>query len=55
MPTYDYHCSDCDKSFNVILSITEHEKTPPLVCPECGSKKIRQVFSGVTVITSKKS
>lgn len=55
MPTYDYHCSDCNATFSVILTITEHEKTPPTSCPECGSKNIHQVFSGVTVITSKKS
>ncbi len=55
MPTYEYHCNDCQKTFTALLTITEHEKTPSPGCPGCGSKNTVQYISGPTVITSKKS
>lgn len=55
MPTYDYHCHKCDKVFTLILTIDEHDKEGPPKCPHCKSTDVKQVFSGVTVITSKKS
>lgn len=55
MPTYEYHCGDCNKTFTAYLTISEHEKTPPPACAYCGSKNVTQQLGGVTVITSKKS
>ena len=55
MPTYEYHCNDCQKTFTALLTITEHEKAAPPACPGCGSKNTIQHISGPTVITSKKS
>lgn len=55
MPTYEYHCGDCQKTFTTLLTITEHEKLPPPACPHCGSKKTVPHLSGPMVITSKKS
>jgi putative FmdB family regulatory protein len=55
MPTYEYHCNDCNKTFTAYLTITEHEKTPAPACTICGGKNVVQQLSGVTVITSKKS
>ena len=55
MPTYEYLCKDCKKTFTVIATITEHEKGAKPTCQHCGSKNVEQNYSSVTVITSKKS
>lgn len=38
MPLYDFHCSTCDKTFELL---TKASSTP--VCPECGSSMEKQV------------
>jgi putative FmdB family regulatory protein len=40
MPIYDYECMKCQKVFEVILKIGEG--VDGLICPECGTKKLRQ-------------
>jgi putative FmdB family regulatory protein len=55
MPLYEYHCLDCDEVFAVQLSISDHETKSHPPCPGCGGSNVRQHFSGVSVITSKKS
>jgi len=55
MPTYEYKCEDCKKTFFVYTTITEHEKNPNPPCEHCSSSKVKQQFSSVSVITSKKS
>jgi len=55
MPVYEYHCLDCDKIFSVHLSLEEHDKQGSPACPHCGGRKVRQHFSSVSVVTSKKS
>jgi putative FmdB family regulatory protein len=55
MPIYEYHCNDCKKTFSVQVSFGEHEKHPKPVCTYCGSKNVKRLFAGVSVITSKKS
>ncbi len=54
MPTYEYKCTGCGKSFNLILGIKEHEKAK-VACPKCGSKKVTQKISSFGVKTSRKS
>jgi putative FmdB family regulatory protein len=55
MPLYEYHCLECDKIFSVHLTVEEHDKQGSPACPDCGSRKVRQHFSAVSVVTSKKS
>ena len=55
MPTYEYVCKDCNKTFSVVATITGHEKGPKPACPHCGSSNVGQYFSAFSVITSKKS
>ncbi|GAB4369493.1 MAG: hypothetical protein Kow0042_11210 [Calditrichia bacterium] len=55
MPTYQYKCNDCKKTFAVHLSVEEHEKNPKPPCTHCGGKKVERIYSGVAVVTSKKS
>jgi putative FmdB family regulatory protein len=54
MPTYDYRCVDCGKTFTRDTSVAEHDAGRP-ACPKCGSQKVSQAFSAVYVKTSKKS
>ena len=42
MPTYQYRCSECGKSFERTETITEHEAAKAR-CPKCNSKKVTQV------------
>ncbi|HEY6953048.1 MAG TPA: zinc ribbon domain-containing protein [Bacteroidota bacterium] len=55
MPTYEYICRDCKKTFILISTMAEHEKGSKPVCQHCGSKNVEQNYSSVTVITSRKS
>ncbi len=54
MPTYEYLCKKCNKSFSLVMTIAEHDKRRP-ACPHCKSRSVRGQISGTTVITSKKS
>jgi putative FmdB family regulatory protein len=54
MPTYQYRCEKCGKTFERTETISEHEIAKPR-CPKCGSKKVSAVPSRVYVVTSKKS
>ena len=54
MPVYDYICKKCRKSFELILTLSEHDKNN-IKCPKCGSKNVEQVFAAFFAVTSKKS
>lgn len=45
MPTYDYACDACGKSFEIEQRITE---APIKKCPKCGKLKARRMISGGT-------
>jgi putative FmdB family regulatory protein len=54
MPSYDYYCKECKKTFNVIMTLAEWEKARP-ACPKCRSKKVEQKPAAFFAVTSKKS
>ena len=54
MPTYDFVCEKCKKSFSMVLKLAEYEKKK-YRCPKCQSKKLKQKISGFQTITSRKS
>ncbi|MDR3749014.1 MAG: zinc ribbon domain-containing protein [Acidobacteriota bacterium] len=54
MPVYDYVCKKCRKSFELVLTLSEHDKGG-IRCPKCGSKKVEQEFVAFFAVTSKKS
>ena len=54
MPTYEFYCEKCEKSFSVVLSISEHEKKK-FSCPKCKTKNLKQQISSFQTVTSKKS
>lgn len=43
MPVYEYHCSNCDKKFEIFhKSMNSNEE---IICPECKSKENKRVLS----------
>jgi putative FmdB family regulatory protein len=40
MPLYDYRCRDCDKTFELLIKLSD---TP--VCPECAGKNLEKLVS----------
>ncbi|HUU13604.1 MAG TPA: FmdB family zinc ribbon protein [Terriglobia bacterium] len=54
MPSYDFYCKECKKTFNVIMTLAEYEKARP-ACPKCKSKKVEQRPAAFFTVTSKKS
>ncbi len=55
MPTYEYACKQCNKRFEVMITLTEHARRPRQPCPKCKSTKGEQLGSGFQVVTSKKA
>lgn len=53
MPTYEYFCEACQKEFEKIITLHEHDEG--VVCPKCGSEKVHQVAAAFTPVTAKKS
>jgi putative FmdB family regulatory protein len=54
MPIYEFQCHDCQKTFEVTQSVSEHEKGP-VRCPQCSGTNVERTFSHVYAVTSKKS
>ena len=53
MPVYDYVCDDCHETFELILTLKEHEVDAK--CPKCGSKHVEQEATAFYAVTGKKS
>ncbi len=53
MPVYDYVCHDCHASFELTLTLKEHEID--IRCAKCGSKNIEQEATAFFAVTGKKS
>ncbi|HEX2328090.1 MAG TPA: zinc ribbon domain-containing protein [Candidatus Angelobacter sp.] len=54
MPTYEYLCTACQKTFSKILTLAEAGKQK-VICPHCQSTRVEQRLSAFYPITSKKS
>jgi putative FmdB family regulatory protein len=54
MPTYEYRCQKCEKDFEIVESVTDHDPAKAR-CPECGSEDVERRWSQVYAVTSKKS
>ena len=46
MPTYEYRCDSCDKTFDVVQSFHDDPLTN---CPTCGAP-VRKVFGSVGIV-----
>lgn len=41
MPTYEYHCDNCEHHFDEFQSMSDK---PLKKCPQCGKPKLRRLF-----------
>lgn len=55
MPTYDYRCSACGKTFERVASVGEYSKGLKPSCPFCGSAKTVRALDLVNVKTRSKT
>jgi putative FmdB family regulatory protein len=53
MPVYEYICQQCNREFEKVLTLQEHEAT--VTCPHCGSKEVTQEPAAFYAVTSSKS
>ncbi len=54
MSQYVFLCQDCNKEFTQTLHMSELEKAG-VTCPHCGGKRVHQVVTAFSAVTSKKS
>jgi putative FmdB family regulatory protein len=54
MPSYEFFCKECKKTFTVIMTLQEYEKGHA-ACPKCKSKKVEQRPAAFFAVTAKKS
>ena len=52
MPTYDYICNECKKTFEYFQSMSANPITD---CPECKKRSLRRIISGGTGLIFKGS
>ncbi|HEX9630869.1 MAG TPA: zinc ribbon domain-containing protein [Gemmatimonadales bacterium] len=51
MPTYTYHCRDCDRAFERRMSMSAYSTDASVPCPACGSERTERSFGAVNVLT----
>jgi putative FmdB family regulatory protein len=54
MPSYAFFCKDCQKTFNVTMTLQDYEKGR-VTCPKCKGKKIEQRPAAFFAVTARKS
>ena len=54
MPSYEFACKACNKTFRLLMSLAEYEKAK-IACPHCKSKKVEQKPAAFFAVTAKKS
>ncbi len=43
MPIFEYHCSKCDKDFEILVFGRQK-----ITCPHCNGKKVKKLLSAVS-------
>ena len=47
MPLYEYRCTACGETFEIIASLAERDEKA--VCPACGGHDTARIFSPITL------
>jgi putative FmdB family regulatory protein len=55
MPTYDYVCQHCGRSFELRLSMAQYSESKTPRCPQCASPSVTRPFAPVNVVTGSRS
>jgi putative FmdB family regulatory protein len=48
MPTYEYHCKDCNHKFELFLSYQEYENAS-VSCPDCGGPTPERIIRPIRI------
>ncbi len=54
MPSYEYFCKECKKTFTVVMTLSEYDKAR-VACPKCKSKKVEQKPAAFFAVSARKS
>jgi putative FmdB family regulatory protein len=54
MPDYEFECKECHHTFELHLSLKEHDEHK-VECPKCKSKNVEQLFRSFFAKTDRKS
>jgi len=54
MSQYLFHCQDCNKEFTQMLHMADVDRAN-VTCPHCGSKRVHQLVTAFSAVTTKKS
>jgi putative FmdB family regulatory protein len=54
MPSYVYHCENCQKRFEIFLTYAQFDTTT-VHCPKCGSDQVRRRIPRVRIAKSEES
>ena len=54
MPTYEFRCEDCRRTFTLVMSMAERDKGK-ICCPTCKKRNVKQQMTMFQTKTSKKS
>jgi putative FmdB family regulatory protein len=54
MPTYVFHCKDCKRQFEKVMSVSARSKLK-LECPHCGGKRVHQLMTSFYAKTTRKA
>jgi len=49
--TYVFQCRSCKHEFEITASVAEYEARQAPLCPRCGHRQTRRVFTPVLVMT----
>lgn len=55
MPTYEYHCSECQHVWEIREHMDEHGTPHVVRCPKCESAHVEQVMAGFFAKTARKT
>ncbi len=49
MPTYEYFCNKCERTFEVFASLKDREKGLRPNCTSCGGDDVRKAISSINL------
>jgi putative FmdB family regulatory protein len=58
MPTYEFECRECRRTFEVNVPVSEYaamRREQRIVCPDCGAQKVTRVFNAPGIVTTSKA
>jgi putative FmdB family regulatory protein len=55
MPIFEYRCEECGQKFDAFFRRADEADKKQVTCSECGSEKVRKLFSVIGLGGSDKS